>query len=260
VTDIEKQVEALRYAPNEVQKKVRAIYAATLHESRHIRTGNFDVIAAEDVERLYRRYDDTFFSGLFQRLLSREGEGPLTFRVSRTMTSAGGKTTRLRRRAGSPGGGQAVAAYDLAVSATLLFQTFRGEDRPIVVAGITCADRLEALQRIVEHEMIHLLELLVWRTSSCARERFQQLARNLFAHTHTHHELVTPREIAHEQGIKVGERVTFEYQGVRYTGRVNQITKRVTVLVEHPTGSLYSDGKRYLKFYVPLGALELANA
>lgn len=257
---VEQQVEALRYPPEEVGRKARAIYEATLRESRHIRAGNFGALGTEDVERLYHHYDEAFFQGLFQRLLRREGEGRLIFRVSSTMTSAGGKTKRWRPRGSSPGDDGAVAAYDLAVSAPLLFQTFREDSRPIRVAGIECADRLEALQRIVEHEMLHLLELLVWRTTSCAQERFQRLARNLFDHTEVHHQLVTQREIAHTRyGIRGGSRVTFEYGGLSYTGIVNQITKRVTVLVEHPEGAIYSDGKRYLKFYVPLERLRLAD-
>src|SRR5260370_29700544 len=98
MTDLEKQIAALRYRPRVVLRKTRAIYQATLRESRHIRASNFTAIAAEDVERLYRLYDETFFNGLFQRLLSQDGEGGLTFRVSSRMSSAGGKTIPVQRR------------------------------------------------------------------------------------------------------------------------------------------------------------------
>jgi uncharacterized protein (DUF433 family) len=173
------------------------------------------------------------------------------------MTAAGGKTIHRPRQVRSQNGARTVVSYELAVSAPLLFQTFREETRPITVTGIRCADRLEALQRIVEHEMVHLLELLVWRDSSCSQERFQRLANNLFGHTASHHHLVSQREIAHADfGIKVGDRVRFDYDGVQHTGVVNRITKRVTVLVEHSSGLRYSDGKCYLKFYVPLPMLE----
>jgi hypothetical protein len=40
------------------------------------------------------------------------------------------------------------------------------------------------------------------------------------------------------------------------SGRVNRITRRATVLVPAPTGELFSDGKRYLRFYVPLEQLK----
>jgi uncharacterized protein (DUF433 family) len=260
VSDIGTHIESLRYPLPDIQRKTRAIHAATLRESRSIRAANFAGLSVEDVERLFRLYDSSFFGGLFQQLLSREGEAPLTFRVSKTMTSAGGKTTRVLKRGRSKGDPEAVLSYELAVSAPLLFQTFQADGRPIIVAGVECVDRLEALQRIVEHEMLHLLELLVWRHSSCARERFRRLAHNLFAHNASDHQLVTQREIAHREfGIKVGDRVAFEYQGARHLGTVNRVTKRVTVLVENPRGARHSDGKRYLKFYVPLPLLQRAE-
>src|SRR5947209_6706029 len=155
MTDIEKQIAALRYRPRVIHRKTRAIYQATLCESLHIRAANFTTIAAEDVERLYCVYDGTFFNGLLQRLLSQDGEGGLTFRVSSRMSSAGGKTIRAQRRVPSKEGVQTVFAYELAVSARLLFQTFQGEERSVTAAGLPCADRLEALQRIVEHEVVH---------------------------------------------------------------------------------------------------------
>jgi uncharacterized protein (DUF433 family) len=260
MTDIQTEIVTLRFATAEIQQKTQVIYAATLRESRHIRAGNFDAIAAADVERLFHAYDEAFFDGLFPRLLKQEDVVGLTFRISPTMTSAGGKTKYRHQQVRSPGGVRTVTTYELAVSAPLLFQTFREEGHSATVVGLPCADRLEALQRIVEHELIHLLELLVWRDSSCSRERFQRLAANLFAHTASKHQLVTQYEIAHQEyGIKVGDRVTFDYEGVRHTGTVNRITKRVTVLVEDPRGTRYSNGKHYLKFYVPLPMLERAE-
>lgn len=254
--DIEREVAALRKTPEEIARKARAIHAAVLQESRHIRAANFDAISSEDVERLYRLYDESFFDGLLRRLVEREPDALLHFGVSNRMTRAGGKTTVARRRVAAPEGVRVVTLYQVSVSALLLFQTFREEQRSILVAGLTCADRLDALQRIMEHELIHLLEFLVWRQSRCAGERFQQIARNLFGHTAVQHDLVTPREIAGRQfGIRQGDRVIFEFDGARHTGIVNRISQRATVLVERPDGQLYSDGKHYLKFYVPLPLL-----
>ncbi len=55
-----------------------------------------------------------------------------------------------------------------------------------------------------------------------------------------------------EFGVKVGDRVQFQHEGKKYRGFVNRITKRATVLVPTPMGELFSDGKRYLKYYVPI--------
>lgn len=57
-------------------------------------------------------------------------------------------------------------------------------------------------------------------------------------------------------GIHRGSVVRFRFEGTEYVGTVNRITKRATVLVEDQRGTPFSDGKRYLKFYVPLSMLQ----
>ena len=55
--------------------------------------------------------------------------------------------------------------------------------------------------------------------------------------------------------VRVGDHVSFELEGKTYQGRVNRITRRATVLVESHRGEPFSDGRRYLTFYVPLPLL-----
>jgi len=137
--------------------------------------------------------------------------------------------------------------------------TFGDIDRPVIVCGVVCRDRLEALQRIMEHEIVHLVEVLLWGKSNCAMDSFKALAGRIFGHTQSAHGLVTPRErAAVELGIKVGDWVQFEFEGVRYVGRVNRIHRRATVLVPSDHGMPYSDGKIYEKFYIPLEMLTSA--
>jgi hypothetical protein len=57
----------------------------------------------------------------------------------------------------------------------------------------------------------------------------------------------------------VGSRVTFKFEARRFTGRVNRVTKRASVLVEDPEGIKNTDGRTYKKFYVPLAQLERAG-
>jgi hypothetical protein len=140
----------------------------------------------------------------------------------------------------------------------MLFLTFRGIERPVVVSGLICTDRLQALQRIFEHELLHLAEFLLWDESSCSGIRFRRLARNIFGHLSTKHALVTPGEQAFVQhGVRVGSMVAFVFGGRRLVGRVNRIRHRATVLVEDAGGTDYTDGRKYLKFYVPVPRLEL---
>jgi hypothetical protein len=247
---------ALLYSPEEVDERSRRIYGEMLGQSPHIRTANFTRLGSDDLEGLFAAYDREFFRGRLGEMLHEDGAHPMSFRLSRRLVSAAGQTMRLVRpirRAGRPA---TRVEYEITVSTTLLFNTFQNVDRKVTVGGLECRDRLEALQRIFEHELLHLAEFLGWGRSNCRAANFHALSRRIFAHEAVYHDLVTPREEAGvAYGIVAGDLVSFEHEGVRRVGRVNRITRRATVLVEAPNGRPYSDGKRYLTFYVPLPML-----
>jgi len=249
-TEFRVWVESTRFDADQVADRTAAIHEALLRESRCLDAGNFSEIHTTDLERLYHLYDERFFGSRFTSTLDQDS---LRFRLSRRMTRAGGKTTSY-----GPGDQGARPYYEIAVASSLLFDCFGdGDHRPISVSGLVCQDRLEALQRIFEHELVHLAELLIWASSSCSSPRFQSIAAGLFGHTKHRHGLITPVERAVEQfDIEPGDRVRFCFEETWYTGFVNRITRRATVLVEDPAGSRYSDGNRYAKFYVPVAELE----
>jgi|694.fasta_scaffold55577_5 hypothetical protein len=236
----------------ELQKKIGE---TLLSQSRYMRQPNFQRSSNADLLTLAELYDQHYFNGSLLPLARIHG---MDFRWSSRMTRAGGKTTRTvqwNRKQGTRS-----TNYEIALSSTLLFQTFRDLSRPIRVTGVDCTNRLEAMQRIMEHELIHLTEMLLWTDSCCAAKRFQNIAYRLFGHTEHRHELVTPRErAASEFNVRVGSRVTFRSEGKQYCGIVNRITRRATILVEDPAGERYSDGHRYRKFYVPLSMLSVAS-
>lgn len=250
------RVLATRHSPAEVTAKSRVIYDAVLAESKAIVAGNFTVIGVAELRLLFQLYDRHFFDGLLDRSI-REDVASLAFRLSNRMTSSGGTTERLRPRSGrSP-----RDSYTITVSTFLLFQSFSIDGRKVYVGGLECKDRLEALQRIFEHELLHLTEFLAWGESSCARDNFQNLSRHIFAHAGVKHELITPREVAASAfDIRVGDRVAFEFEGVPKAGIVNRITKRATILVKDPKGRLFSDGVTYSTFYVPISLLRKERA
>jgi hypothetical protein len=114
------------------------------------------------------------------------------------------------------------------------------------------------MQRIMEHEIIHLTELLIWGKSSCKADQFRALAQKIFGHDGTMHGLVTAREVAATQhDIKVGRTVAFDFEGQKHVGVVNRIHHRATVLVESDDGMRYSNGKKYRKYYIPLRMLRV---
>jgi len=249
--ELQQTIEREQVPPEAVVARTRSIYDETLRRSTYLVAGNFKSISPADLERLFDLYDDRFFAGGCRKAL---GEVPLSFRLSRRMTQAAGKATRFQHRDRRTK--EVRTEYEIAVSTTLLFQTFHDIDRPIVMSGIECCDRLEALQRVFEHELVHLIEFMLWKNSSCSGTRFQSVANRFFSHTEHTHQLITPRERALAKfGVKAGSRVSFRLDGQHYVGVVNRITKRATVLVEDSRGVRYTNGKRYAKFYVPVGQL-----
>lgn len=241
---------SLRLPEELILQRVHHIHHDVLAHSLYIREPNFTKIHPRDLEFLFGAYDERFLGGLCQKAL--DGRR-IRFRLSPRLTRAGGTTTRFITRTGE-------VSYEIAIACSMLFDGFGKTDRLVTVGGLDCEDRLEALQRIFEHEIVHLTEYLCWESSDCAAARFQDIAGRLFLHRAHTHNLITHRERAAESGIRPGSRVTFAFEGRRLTGRVNRITKRATILVEDRDGAEYSDGLRYKTYYVPIACLELVTA
>jgi hypothetical protein len=198
---------------------------------------------------MVRLYDERFFGG--QIVPTAEAEG-LKFGLSSRMTRIAGKLVTHYPE----GDHEGRRNFELVLSTTLLFQTFEDVDRAVEVTGRTCRDRLEAMQRIAEHELVHLVEMLIWNDGNCSQPRFQSIASRFFGHTDYRHDLITQRERAFRKfNIRLGDQVRFVHGGRVLTGRVNRITRRATVLVPDGDGQRFSDGGSYLRYYVPLEQL-----
>jgi hypothetical protein len=257
--EVARRLAARRYTAEEIALRSRTIYEAVLRQSPRITTANFTSVASADLALLFELYDAGFFAGDLARLVRASG-APLNFALSGRMTRSAGLTKRFapRVRLGQPP--PPPSRFEISLSSALLFQTFQDVERTVRVNGLVCKDRLEAAQRVFEHELVHLTEMLVWGTSNCQAVRFRDLVWNFFAHTQTRHDLVTQQERARAKfDVRVGDRVAFLFEGVRHTGVVSRITRRATVLVEDPRGRPATDGKRYLKYYIPLPLLEKAD-
>lgn len=261
--EIDSHLEALRQAATQEvlaeadrRRRFYQIGERVLAESRVMKSPNFVKAAAVDLKNMAEQYDRLFLGGHCLPIARHYG---MNFRWSKRMTSTGGKTVRTIHA--DRKSGQQQTRYEIVLSSALLFQTFSDLQRPIRVTGIRCTNRLQAMQRILEHELIHLVEMLVWDDSCCAASRFQSIARRLFGHSEHKHDLITQQErAARKFNVRVGSRVLFRHEGKTREGTVNRITRRATVLVADRNGQLYDDGNRYLKFYVPISHLRPRGA
>jgi hypothetical protein len=149
--------------------------------------------------------------------------------------------------------------FELIFSIPLLLHAFNeNQGKAFEVNGIMCNSPKEALMRVMEHEIVHVLEFIIKGNSSCSKKDFKNISYLLFGHTQTKHaitqEPVTPPE---KYDFKIGQEVCFSFDGKNYTGIIHRITKRATVMVKSPKG-IYTDkkGNFYAKFYVPLSMLK----
>jgi hypothetical protein len=244
------RIESLKLAPDVILAWQAEIHRRLLMLSRVIDRPNFTRISNDDVSRMAQMYDEFFFEGTVLPQASAEG---IAFGISSRMTRVAGKLVTHYGRGRNHG----PRKFELVLSSTLLFQTFADVDRTVVVTGRPCRDRLEAMQRVFEHEFTHLIEMLIWNCGNCSESRFQSIAKRAFGHTDYHHDLMTQRErAARKFDIRVGDRVRFDTEHGALIGRVNRITRRATVLVPDAKGEAFSDGGRYLRFYVPLERLK----
>ncbi len=226
-----------------------------LDESETLKNSSFRCIATNDLQLLFQLIDEEYFNGQCAKTIH-DSKTELTFRLSKRMTSCGGTTTMETAQRKN----KEFKKFEIAVATTLLFDTFRIQ-RSAKVGGVSCRSPLEALTRVMEHEMVHLIELLIWNDSNCSAKRFHQISWQRFGHLESNHQLLTPSDVAKATfGIRAGDHVSFRFDGSHHVGWVNRITKRATVLVNHPKGTLYNDGERYLKFYVPVSQLKKLRA
>ncbi|MEZ6093568.1 MAG: hypothetical protein R3C03_04925 [Pirellulaceae bacterium] len=225
-----------------------------LDQANHFQAnGFFSRLTNDDLRSSFELLDSTFFNGMCSRALD-EGEHSLGFRLGKRMTSCGGRTTTH-----FVNGKRGRKRFEIAISPRLISETFEHRES-VLVTGVACVSPLQAMLRIMEHEMVHMLEMLMWHDSSCAKKRFRSIAQRIFGHMQSTHQLLTPKEVASAcHQITVGNHVVFQANAHSYTGVVNHIECRATVLVLDPKGIRYNDGNRYRKFYVPLSRLRKAN-
>lgn len=237
---MKKGLADLKYTSTGIKKKSRKIYRQILVKSKNFDCGNFKAIGTEDLANLFELYDLYFFNRFFHNNYKEK----ISFRLSRRMTRAAGRIAYTKHD----------GTYTISLSTTLISQTFHDVKRKVTVNGIVCHDRLEATMRVLEHEIIHLLEWVLFGETSCSKPRFRSLSRNIFGHTDVTHQLVTQAERAHKRfNLQVGTEVVFEYDGKTYRGVISRITKRATVMVRDSDGHFQDfHGNLYSKYYIPL--------
>jgi hypothetical protein len=224
-----------------------------LTTSRYIQTPNFVRCGDSDLKILFDGYDSCFFDAQLRSALETLNAWPIDLRFSGRLRSTGGRTTRTTCRKSRH------VTYSIQISSNVLFTNFRTPEETASVNGLICPDRVDAMMRVMEHELLHLAEFLAFNDSTCTGGRFQHAAMRMFGHTEHTHAMVSKRvKTLLSTDLRPGHRVRFSFEGKTLTGVINRINARATVLVEDPRGARYNDGRKYVKFYMPLALLQAA--
>jgi hypothetical protein len=202
---------------------------------------------------LFQLYDEYFFENMLQKILdSRNIQLDLSF--SKRMTRAAGRTRwSVFKTRETP----TKIKASIIISTHIFSRIYPEANETILVENLTCKTRLDALQRVFEHELTHLTEFLIWNKSSCKKTQFKTIAHNFFGHIDISQNKKAQREqIIKKFNIHVGDYVQFQFKQQAMQGLVHRMTHRATVLVANDKGITISNGKHYHKFYVPLQQLK----
>ncbi len=243
-------VKNLKYNEQEIIEKRNRIRNKFMDKSKNVTSGSIQCMSNEDLEILFHLYDEEFFMDYF----SRNFKGNLKFSLSTRMTSAAGKTIYNKNIKQIQ---EEEENYEIRMGIKFFFQYYKVQ-RDKIVSGINTKDSLEAFQIVFEHELCHLMELHIYKESSCKKLRFKTMVNRIFAHTEVNHQLPTDKEIiSGKYGFIIGQKVSFLIEGKKHNGFIYKINKRATVMVLDKKGTYRDrDGNKYSKWYVNFEKLE----
>lgn len=233
-----------------IERKREEIAARLIAASKNINDGNIKTIGTSDLKLMFELYDEVFFDNWFKN----KYRGKLKFSLSKRMTKSAGKTICPKNIATI---NQEDLIIEIRISTDFLFQYDTIQDTKMV-CGIKTKNSLDALLLVFEHELCHVIEFVIFYNSNCSKERFKNIARNLFGHNESYHQLPTYKQIAKQNyGFNIGDTIQFMFKDKTLHGVLYKINKRATVMVKDITGS-YTDknGNRYTKYYVPLECMK----
>lgn len=239
----------IEYDLQRVNEKRAAIKEALFEKSTNIKSESFNNIDTKDLYVIFELYDEIFLKFWFKQNF----KGKIKFILSRQLTRAAGNT-RTKKNISQIRNED--MEFEVKISLNHL-SNFNKIDRSKHVGGIEAHSVLDSLMLVFEHELCHVIEFIVLKSSSCRKKPFKNLIFQVFKHTESTHRLVGTDEVnAHDYGMKIGDSVKFLHRGKYIQGFIQKINKRATVMNPDVRGNyIDKSGKRYNKVYVPLDSL-----
>lgn len=239
----------LTYPAAEIDLKRTRLAKQFLSLSPHLSEKCLANLSESDLKLLLDLYNQKFFEKMWEQEVQTE----LSFSLSTRMTRSAGKTITKHKKVGV---GVVKTGFEIRIGINFFLQ-FDAVNRTKTVCGLPAPSALWALLLVFEHELCHVIESVYFQKSDCGNKRFKLLSQRLFGHTSSYHALPTTREIVyHQQGLQIGDKVTFSHKKEQHSGILTAINKRATVMVPDARGRYVDkDGVHYTKFYVNLNLL-----
>ncbi|MEG2353041.1 MAG: SprT-like domain-containing protein [Clostridium sp.] len=163
--------------------------------SLNINSDYIYTITPLDLKILFKLYDEIFLKDFF-KLKNLD----IKFSVSKRLEKVAGKTIfkqlhknimiKEDKNTKIKGEVKTLIKEDYEIRIGIrFFIEFNKYNHNSKVCGITVVDSLEALLLVFEHELCHLLEFYIFKTSSCKKKQFKNISTNLFKHRGIYHEL-----------------------------------------------------------------------
>lgn len=230
---------------NIAENKRKHIKATFIDEFNVNDLNSIEVLSEDKIKFLIKSYDHFFLNDYIKKNLS----DPIKVSLSNRMTRSGGKTIYINKNR--------IKSFEIRLSSKVM-GTFVLDNKSKMICGIEAVDLLEAIMLILEHELCHVLEFSIYGDSNCKRSRFKLMAKSLYNHTSSYHEIFKEDyDKKEELSFNIGQSVIFHYKEEKYEGIISNINKRATVMVKSLHGN-YKDnqGIKYAKWYVPFSRLK----
>lgn len=266
----------LKFTKNQIKEKNTEIFDKFVIKSSHLKDSNYSNFQNYNLMSMYSLYDELYFQRRLENLfipttLSKNNLEISILELNHDTRKNGTNAEYLRlvlsnrltkvdakvsMYSGKLANGYDLRWFSFKISSSLLHLTFSNQEKVEIVYGFECTNRIEVLQRIFEHHLVHLLEFKYYNHTVCGGNKFSKIIQNIFGHTRHHHHLKNQKQRSEEKyNITIGDIVSFIFEGESLSGEITNITKRATVIVESENGDYKIKGKFYSKYYIPLPLL-----
>lgn len=170
------------------------------------------------LDNMYKLYDYYFFSNLISNSLAKVG-GSAIFKFTDRMTSTGGSCGIVGR-----------CTYEMKISSDRLNKLTPENISNVHANGITPINKIEALQLIFEHELVHMILQMFSIAKEMHGPFFQKIALNLFGHTDFRHGITDSRlSGSNINNIRVTKDQLYVGQTISYKSNTGEIVTGLVV-------------------------------